>query len=152
MLTSNRKSPITEGMGQLVDIDNSRLFSTTPDMAALLDGEAACSDASSDYRIGYRDAARRSLHLLNQVAWAVCGARNPRLAIWQVASALGLQVACDKSDVEIAAICGVKSRAAVSKGRLEFQRANNIKPMPGQKSERARKAYSAARKEQLNAN
>lgn len=139
-------------MSHLVDINNSRSFSTTPDIAALIDGEEINSSACGEYRQGYRDAAQRAMHLLNQLAWTVCGSRNSRLAMWQVASALGLQVAINKSDVEIAAICGVKSRAAVSKGRLEFQRVNNIKPLPGQKSERARNSYRAARKEQLNAN
>ncbi len=53
---------------------------------------------------------------------------------WQIASALGLAVTEGMTDAEIAATCGVGSRACISKGRLNFQRANGIDPLSFQKA------------------
>ena len=130
-----------------IDTENTLAFSVpAPDYAALLDGEP--EESSDRFREGYREAAKRGLHLLNQAFWFICAAKNARIAAYQVATALGLQVAAGKTDQQIADELGV-TRACISKGRLEFQRANGIKPMQGQKNERARNVYRQKRREKL---
>jgi hypothetical protein len=124
--------------------------SYTPDFAAEIDGPDPI-DGRRNFKDGYREASARGLHVLNQAFWVVCLSANPRLAAWQVATALGLSVANEMSDSDIAEICGV-TRACISKGRLEFQRANGIEPMPRQKSVKARAVYRETRKKQINDN
>lgn len=114
------------------------------DFALSIDGPES-EDENAAYRRGYIDACRDSLRIMNNWALTVVQSPRPMVATWQIASALGLSVAVGKSDSEIASICGVASRACISKGRIIFQRANNIKPLPSQKSTDARKAYSLKR-------
>lgn len=139
-------------MSDPIDLLNTRQYATpAPDMAAVIDGEDVSQpEDPASYGNGFREASRRGLHLLNQFAWFVCNAKNPRLSAYQVASALGLGPATGKSDTDLARLCGVTSRACISKGRLEFQRANNISPMLGQKKESTRNTYRQSRRNKVN--
>lgn len=80
--------------------------------------------------------------------WFITSADNARLAAWIVAFAMGLRATIGKSHAEVAASCGV-TRAAISKGVLEFQRANGILPMPGQKVEASQQSKRDNRRKQL---
>lgn len=112
------------------------------DFAEAIDGPEDGPSAES-----YREAAQHFYRLMNRAFCHILYSRNPTVAAWQVGFALGVSATEGRSQSEVALSIGV-TRAAISKGVTDFQRANNLPALPGQKSEASRNSYSDIRREQ----
>lgn len=96
----------------------------------------------------YREAAQRMCQVLNMAfVWQLQRRMTP-LSFWQVAYALGLSCCDGVSMAERAKAIGV-TRAALSKGVKEFQRATGLPPSFYMRSDAACVEYSKARIKQL---
>ncbi len=99
-----------------------------------------------------RDTMDDYVRMMNRVAWLVTNAENPRLAMWQVAFAIGLSCCEGKTYEDVAKLCGIgiisntDGRAAVSKGVKSFQESNGLPVSLHMKKAEAAKAYNLARK------
>lgn len=96
----------------------------------------------------YREAAKRFAFILNRALLMIMTAKSPRLAAWQVAYAVSAPV-CEGVTMTDRAKTLRVTRAAMSKGAKQFQRACGLKPSSYMKSEQSTAAYSEARTRQL---
>lgn len=96
----------------------------------------------------YREAAQRMCEVMNMSFVWMQQRRMTEVSFWQVAYALGLTVCEGKPMAAKAKEIGV-TRAALSKGVKEIQRATGLPPSSYMRSAGACAKYSEARKKQL---
>lgn len=73
----------------------------------------------------FHDAAKAGLEMLQAIVVFALFSPNPKLALWQASCGLGLPVCDGMTMAQIADKLGF-TRAALSKGAREFQRANGL--------------------------
>ena len=97
----------------------------------------------------YREASERFMFILNRALLVITSAKNARTAAWQVAYAMGVPCCEGVTMTERAKAIRV-TRACLSKGAKQFQRANGLPPSAFMKSDEASASYAEARRKQLN--
>ena len=90
------------------------------------------------------EGGRRMLRMFDVALAQIANAKDPRLAVYQIAYGLGAGICAGKSMKAKAAELGC-TRAAISKGAVAFCREHGLPPSPYMKSQDSRASFLRAR-------